>query len=357
MDNLFNPISSWRIAVDSGAAVLQWQTIRFDPLRHTAVGELCEAIAATLVVGSRAPLQSQLSLFLAKRGSDPDSHRPPSRAECDTAIAAGCIELFEMLVDRSVRQSLLPDQSWLLLKISAPAALITQDAAADVGAPAAGSSCVADDAVVAARGGGAVASVSEVYAGTFVEEARDVLEWYKHAVCPWAGEISSITRGSSYADELITAAKLASTVDLVGYCSGDSLEPCQSMRSAGFVVVMPTAELGLADAASFSGADAPPKHRAAAAAISETASLFPSSPPKGPHKLLIGAAYSGSSEARVLEKLAQLESLAAVLVRRAQDKLLAGEEEEGAQAADPGAATRCASGSQCHSCAGRGGRC
>ena len=146
-----------------------------------------------------------------------------------------------------------------------------------------------------------------IVAAIFEEEARAALRHIIRRVCPWAADFSDVITRSSVEFGGDDGAAETRQVDVFCYVSGDTLGECADERESGAVVVR---EVGVASA---------PALRAAA--ISEGASFSPADRSvTGPHKYIIGEAYSGENPETIAEKICQLDTAVDFIVRRFEDR-------------------------------------
>jgi len=108
---------AWRVALHGGAVEPKFVTIKFDPAQHTSVGEVAKAAAWKFDQG-KIP-QVHLALFRVSKEA-----AQPSWAQCNAAVdvPSAKIDLSISLNAAASRDATLPDEAWLVLDISTPAA-------------------------------------------------------------------------------------------------------------------------------------------------------------------------------------------------------------------------------------------
>ena len=150
--------------------------------------------------------------------------------------------------------------------------------------------------------GKSLPSVSQVVGPTFEIEARTVLGNFFRALCPWArGHSALATRKIMHGSSLREA-------DILCCVEGDTLTPCLAQPGEGAGIVELPAPAVYAPAL-------PPLPLPAEEKNSPSDATR-----KGPHKYFVAEAYSGQSEAKMDEKVVQLETLIEYLKRRWEDR-------------------------------------
>ena len=205
---------------------------------------------------------------------------------------------------RSVADSRFSGFHW---RLAGDWSVIVQPAAA--GAAQRGSTAVAGAARrERERGGGndgedVGRSVTDMVGPTFEDEARKALEAVFREACPWAGQHSpllsrSLDRGGN-----------AREADVMCYVEGDALTPCESLPIHG-VRRVHLEELPGERALPLAAAEVPPGVR-----FSPTDSQH-----VGPHKYVLGEAYSGARSSTMADKVRQLDTLLQFLCARWEDR-------------------------------------
>jgi len=150
-------------------------------------------------------------------------------------------------------------------------------------------------------------SVSEIVGPIFEEESRAALRHIMRRICPWAADFSDITTRSSIELSGEDGAVEARQVDIFCYVAGDTLGECEDERESGAVVLRQ-------EGRAFSPA-------LCAAAIAEGAPFSPADRSVvGPHKNIIGEAYSGKNPRTIADKIRQLDTAVDFIVRRFEDR-------------------------------------
>ena len=150
--------------------------------------------------------------------------------------------------------------------------------------------------------GRAALSITEVVGPTFEHEAREVLSTVFREVCPWAHDHSALLSRTLDRDGN------AREADIMCYIEGDSLGPCTPAPVHGVVV------------AGFP-ADAQEAVPLPAVSLPATTRFSPTDATRcGPHKYFLAEVYSGANEARLGDKVQQLETLCDFLKNRWVDQ-------------------------------------
>ena len=150
-------------------------------------------------------------------------------------------------------------------------------------------------------------SVSEIVGPLFEEESRSALRHIVRRICPWAADFSDIITRSSIELSGEDSAVEARQLDIFCYVAGDTLGECVDERESGAVVLRE-------EGSAFSSA-------LRAAAIGEGASFSPADRSVvGPHKYIVGEAYSGENPRTIAAKIRQLDTAVDFIVRRFVDR-------------------------------------
>ena len=150
-------------------------------------------------------------------------------------------------------------------------------------------------------------SVSEIVGPQFEEESRTALRHILRRICPWASDFSDIIARSSLELGGEEGAVEARQVDIFCYATGDTLGECVDERESGAVVLRQE------------GGEFVPALRAAA--VAEGASFSPADRSVvGPHKYIVGEAYSGGNPRTIADKIQQLDTAVDFIVRRFADR-------------------------------------
>jgi hypothetical protein len=150
-------------------------------------------------------------------------------------------------------------------------------------------------------------SVSEIVGPLFEEESRTALRHIVRRICPWAEDFSDIITRSSIELSGEDSAVEARQLDIFCYVTGDTLHKCVDERESGAVVLR------------HEGSAFSPALRAAA--VAEGASFSPADQSVlGPHKYLVGEAYSGENPRTIAAKIRQLDTAVDFIVRRFADR-------------------------------------
>ena len=161
---------------------------------------------------------------------------------------------------------------------------------------------IAAPPLAAAAAGRAALSITEVVGPMFEHEAREVLSTVFREVCPWAHDHSALLSRTLDRDGN------AREADVMCYIEGDSLGPCTPAPVHGVVV------------AGFS-ADAQKAAPVPAVFLPATTRFSPTDATRcGPHKYFLAEVYSGANEARMADKVQQLETLCDFLKNRWVDQ-------------------------------------
>ena len=148
-------------------------------------------------------------------------------------------------------------------------------------------------------------SFTDVVGPTFEDEARKVLEAVFREACPWAGAHSRVL------SRVLDRSGNAREADVMCYVEGDTLAPCESLpvhgvRRVDLGELLPGERL-----APLAAAEVPPDVR-----FSPTDSQY-----LGPHKYVLGEAYSGTRPAAMEDKVRQLDTLLQFMCARWEDRV------------------------------------